>query len=166
MAANQGAPNTLNRPRWFSSGARAGCEVKYCATPAGLVPSWGSMDPGTLPRASRNSRISAIRIEVSCRQAQRAQPAQPEVGARGPPGRQFVRLGERIGLRRAYVRHQAACPVTLVSMVASSPMVAVPKTAPAMCPVRLITSVVGVPAIGTTAVKSSVITEPASLTLG
>ena len=43
---------------------------------------------------------------------------------------------------------------------------AVPNTAPATRPVRSITSVVGVPAIGTTDVKSSVIAEPASLTLG
>ena len=82
----------------------------------------------------------------------------------------FKRVGPlitlRVGLGRAHVRHQAACPVTLASMAVSSPIVVGPNTAPAMCPVRSITSVVGVPAIGTTDVKSSVITEPASLTLG
>ena len=40
-----------------------------------------------------------------------------------------------------------------------------PNTAPAMRPVRSITSVVGVPAIGTTAVKSRVMTELESLNL-
>ena len=83
MAANQGAPKTLNSPRWFSTGASAGCDVKYCCTPAGLVPSCGSMDPGTLPSASRKSSTSAIRIEVSCRQAHLSQPVSPAAG----PGR-------------------------------------------------------------------------------
>src|ERR1700761_9644297 len=47
------------------------------------MPSCGSSDPGTLPRASRNSRTSATRIEVSCRQAQRAQATRPNCPAGG-----------------------------------------------------------------------------------
>src|SRR5208337_5098422 len=83
MAANQGAPKTLNSPRRLSQGARAGWDVKYCCTPAGLVPCCGSIDPGTLPRASRNSRTSAIRIEVSCRHTHLSQSAGPNAP---PPG--------------------------------------------------------------------------------
>ncbi len=41
------------------------------------MPSWGSTEPGTLAMASRNSRISAVRMEVSCRQPQRSQPPPP-----------------------------------------------------------------------------------------
>ena len=41
------------------------------------MPCCGSTDPGTLATASRNSRISAVRMDVSCRQAQRSQPARP-----------------------------------------------------------------------------------------
>jgi hypothetical protein len=42
-----------------------------------LPPCCGSIDPGTLARASRKSRISAIRIEVSCRQTHFSQSASP-----------------------------------------------------------------------------------------
>src|SRR5215469_18135544 len=82
MAANQGAAKTLNRPRRLSQGARAGWDVKYCCTPDGLVPCCGSIDPGTLARASRKSKISAIRIEVSCRHPHFSQSASPNA----PPG--------------------------------------------------------------------------------
>ena len=41
----------------------------------GRVPCCGSTDPGIEPSASRNSRISAVRMEVSCRHPQRSQPA-------------------------------------------------------------------------------------------
>ena len=126
------------------------------------------MEPGTLPRASRNSRTSAIRIEVSCRQPHLSQSASPSVPLAGSRflGPLLVRLGgrlERVRLRRPHIGHEC---ITWARMSVSSCWVAVPNTAPAMCPVRSITSVVGVPAIGTTAVKSSVITEPESLTLG
>ena len=39
---------------------------------AGSVPSCGRIEPGTEPSASRNSRISAVRMEVSCRHPQRS----------------------------------------------------------------------------------------------
>src|SRR5260370_18632429 len=87
MAANQGAPKTLKSPRWFSQGARAGCDAKYCCTPDGLLPCCGSIDPGTLPRASKKRRTSAIRIDVSWRQAhfsQSASPNAPPAGDAGP----------------------------------------------------------------------------------
>src|SRR6266700_7534560 len=86
MAANQGAAKTLNSPRRLSQGARAGCEVKYCWTPGALLPRCGRIDPGTLARASRNSRISAIRIEVSCRHAHLSQSDSPNELAPGEPG--------------------------------------------------------------------------------
>src|SRR5579859_3004291 len=86
MAANQGAPKTLKSPRWFSQGARAGCDTKYCCTPEGLLPCCGSIDPGTLPRASRNSRTSAIRIEVSWRHAHFSQPTNPNAPPAGDAG--------------------------------------------------------------------------------
>src|SRR6201986_497577 len=41
------------------------------------MPCCGSSEPGTLATASRNSRISAMRIEVSCRHTQRSQPWAP-----------------------------------------------------------------------------------------
>src|SRR6201996_56742 len=78
MAANQGAANTLNSPSRLRIGASVLCAVKYSCTAAGSMPSCGSSDPGTLPRASRNSRTSATRIEVSCRQPQRAQATTPK----------------------------------------------------------------------------------------
>ena len=56
--------------------------------------------------------------------------------------------------------------VTFARIAVSSGYVTAPKTAPAMCPVRSTTSVVGVAAIGTLAVKSSVMAELWSLTLG
>ncbi|CAM5336860.1 hypothetical protein STANM309S_02575 [Streptomyces tanashiensis] len=40
----------------------------------------GMREPGTAPRESRKSRISATRMEVSCRQNQRIQPTTPRVG--------------------------------------------------------------------------------------
>ncbi len=40
----------------------------------------GTSEPGMAPRESRNSRISATRIEVSCRQNHRAQPIGPRDG--------------------------------------------------------------------------------------
>src|SRR5215467_11661596 len=46
------------------------------------MPCCGSTDPGTLPSASRNSRISAVRIEVSWRQPHLAHCSMPN----GPPG--------------------------------------------------------------------------------
>src|SRR5581483_7157029 len=87
MAANHGAANTLNRPRWFSSGATDGCALKYCCTPPGSLPCCGSMEPGMAPSASRNSRISAIRIEVSCRHAQRSQWLLPDDAGAGDAAR-------------------------------------------------------------------------------
>src|SRR2546423_6687134 len=86
MAANQGAAKTLKSPSRFSHGARSGCDVKYCWTPDGLPPCCGSIDPGTLARASRNSRISAIRIDVSCRHPHFSQSAGPNAapGEDGP----------------------------------------------------------------------------------
>ena len=138
------------------------------------MPCCGSIDPGTLPRASRNSRTSAIRIEVSCRQAHFSQSASPNVPPPGDagPGRGWSSgsaagsNGSVSGARTSVIGSAPAFPVTFARIAVSSGYVAVPKTAPAMCPVRSITSVVGVPAIGTTAVKSSVITELGSLTLG
>src|SRR5271165_7522373 len=50
------------------------------------MPCCGSSDPGTLPRASRNSRTSAMRIEVSCRQPHRAQAMTPNVPGWGRTG--------------------------------------------------------------------------------
>lgn len=40
----------------------------------------GITEPGTAPIDSRNSKISATRIEVSCRQNQRSQPSGPSEG--------------------------------------------------------------------------------------
>src|SRR6202041_3037602 len=93
---------------------------------------------------------------------------EPERAARRVPvaGPGLVRLGrrlERVRLRRTHIGHERT---TWARMSVSSCWVAGPNTAPAMCPVRSMTSVVGVPAMGTTDVKSSVITEPESLTLG
>src|SRR5579875_1330415 len=83
MAVNQGAGNTWNSPSRLRIGASVLCAVKYSCTVAGSMPSCGSSDPGTLPRASRNSRTSATRIEVSCRQPQRAQATTPKWPAAG-----------------------------------------------------------------------------------
>ena len=74
----------MNSPSRFSHGASPGWDVKYWVTDAGSLPSWGRIEPGTEPSASRNSRMSAVRMEVSCRHAQRPQPA-PVVGAPEAP---------------------------------------------------------------------------------
>src|SRR6516164_11819307 len=81
MAANQGAANTLNSPRRFSHGASPGCEAKYCCTATGSEPCCGSTEPGTEPSASRKSSTSAVRMEVSCRHAQRGQLAEGSAAA-------------------------------------------------------------------------------------
>src|SRR6266700_5297217 len=58
------------------------------------MPCCGNTDPGTLPSASRNSRISAVRIEVSWRHPHRAQSSAPN-GPRPPgPRRRGTRAGE------------------------------------------------------------------------
>src|SRR5690242_6635675 len=104
-------------------------------------------------------------------------PLQPVGGAERGPGRGragarmvvlFGRRVEGICFRCAHIGHRLIPPsaVTFARIAVSPGYVTVPKTAPAMCPVRSTTSVVGVPAIGTLAVKSSVMAELWSLTLG
>ena len=114
-------------------------------------PHGGELPPGPLQPVSEPERAAARRCRTRARLVVR-----------------FGRRVERVCFRRTHIGHQLApaFAVTFARIAVSSGYVTVPKTAPAMCPVRSITSVVGVPAIGTTAVKSSVITELGSLTLG
>ncbi len=107
------------------------------------------MDPGTLPRASRNSRTSAIRIEVSCRQAHFSQSVSPNVPpAGGPEPRTWLAAGvggggvggvgvEGVRLGNPHVGHRLTAtapvfPVTFARIVVSTGYVVEPKTAPAM----------------------------------
>ena len=57
----------------------------------------GMSEPGIAPSDSRKSRISATRIEVSCRQNQRAQPTTPSAGSaqRRPPAAPWTAASRR-----------------------------------------------------------------------
>ena len=65
-------PRTARASRRSGSAAGAGRATGRPARES--TASCGTTDPGTAASASRNSRISAVRIEVSWRQAQRASP--------------------------------------------------------------------------------------------
>src|SRR5512132_4102948 len=82
MAMYQAEPNTSNRPRRSSTGARAGWSRKYWSTRWGLSPSWGNRLPRIEAAASTTSRTRAVRMERYSRQAWRR--ASPSPG-RPPP---------------------------------------------------------------------------------
>src|SRR3569833_3538616 len=77
MAANHGAATTSNSEAWSSQGAMVLWSAKNWLTFSGATPRGGRNDPGTVPRAIRNSSTWAVRIEVSCRHPQRSQPTMP-----------------------------------------------------------------------------------------
>ena len=77
MAANHGAANTSNSDSLSSQGPRVLCSSRYCTTRSGDWPRWGKIEPGTEASATRKSRISAVRMDVSCRHPQRSHPVRP-----------------------------------------------------------------------------------------
>ena len=81
MAVNQKLENTSNSCSRSSHGLSTGWSAWYCAPLDSLRLRWGSSAPGTAPSASRNSRTSAVPIEVSARQGRRALPTSSRLGS-------------------------------------------------------------------------------------
>ena len=84
MAANHGEEKTSNALSRSRVGAVPGFRSIQAFTASGSLGRCGSTLPGMAARASRSSRISAVRMLVSWRQPQRSQPTAP---SRGPEAR-------------------------------------------------------------------------------
>ncbi|CAB4863180.1 unannotated protein [freshwater metagenome] len=80
-AANQGDANTSKNPRDFRTGPHVGDPAIHSFTLRGSLPCWGRTDPGMLAMASRKSRMRAVFMLVSWRQAHRSRPTPPNGGS-------------------------------------------------------------------------------------
>ena len=86
VAANQGEEYTENSDSRSYQVASVGFSAANCAARAASTLRCGTSEPGTAASASRNSRTSAVRMDVSCRQAHRASSSGCSAGGRGSGG--------------------------------------------------------------------------------
>ena len=89
MAANHGEEYTSKSLNQSMMGPEVGLSFRYWVTSAALVDRCGNNDPGTAATASINSRNKAVRMLVSCRQAQRSIPRNPSCGSTTSPPAAF-----------------------------------------------------------------------------
>ena len=80
MAANHGEAYTSKNPSRSSTGPAVGWSMIHWAVRAASMERCGKVDPGTAATARRSRRNSAVRMLVSERHVQRAQPSAPSRG--------------------------------------------------------------------------------------